>query len=282
MINGSLKIGGGTIFWRPATWFNRQKLKDNLELIGFEALLPSERQPLPCLRSALSVPFKGRDYTITTLKGGEGLEVHKVEHISEESNEFHSVCVAKLLGNDANGNPRVGIRPFDPELAHVIVGAFNTARGLIGGDSVTELFVKYLHSLGATTLRPSGGFYWLPEERLLAWEKLAHAVEPTATHGTCSCYVLKNVMDADAIKAVGDAIAAEVLAESQKIYEEVTGGELGPRALENRKAQSEILAQKVMEYERILGVTLSSLLESCERSRSAAAAAEMLQSATVE
>lgn len=282
MINGSMKIGGGTILWKLATWYNREELKAQLEFVGLESLLPSERQPIPCLRSALGVPFKGKDYTITALKGGKGLQVHKVVHLTEEANEFDPVLIARLLEPDASGNVRVGIRPFEPELAGLIVGAFNTARGLVGGDAVGELFCKYLNTLNATSLRPSGGVYWLAEEKLYLWEKLAHAVEPTAHKGECSCYLLRNVMDEDAIRCVCDAITAEVRAESQKRYDEVTSGELGARALENRKCEADILAAKVAEYEQILNLSLPALHEACQRLRSAAAAAEMLASASVE
>ena len=50
-------------------------------------------------------------------------------------------------------------------------------------------------------------------------------------------YLLRHRMDADAVRAVRDAVVAEVQGEAARIRDEVQTGDLGGRALETRKSR---------------------------------------------
>src|SRR4029078_532883 len=72
-------------------------------------------------------------------------------------------------------------------------------------------------------------------------------------------YVLRHRLDADAVRAVRDAVVSEVRAEAFGICDEVTAGDLGGRALETRKKQAADLREKVLLYEDVLNVGLAGL-----------------------
>jgi hypothetical protein len=86
-------------------------------------------------------------------------------------------------------------------------------------------------------------------------------------------------MDADAVRAVTDAIVSEINVEAGHIHDEVMAGELGERALEHRREQAACLRQKVVLYEELLDVGLSGLHQAVDRADQAAAAAALLVSA---
>ena len=89
-------------------------------------------------------------------------------------------------------------------------------------------------------------------------------------------YVLRHRLDADAVRAVRDAVVAEVQAEADRICEEVAAGDLGGRALETRKKQAADLRQKVLLYEDLLSVGLAGLHQAVDRADQAAATAALL------
>jgi hypothetical protein len=133
-----------------------------------------------------------------------------------------------------------------------------------------------VESLGGIRLRPGGAVYWVPGPRLGAWAEAAEAAEAAADDGRNAVYVLRHRLDADAVRAVRDAVVGEVLSEAGRICEELTGGELGGRALETRKRQAAELREKVLLYEDLLSVGLGGLHEAVDRADQAAATAALL------
>jgi hypothetical protein len=86
-------------------------------------------------------------------------------------------------------------------------------------------------------------------------------------------------MDADAVRAVRDAVVAEVQAEASRIHDEVLSGELGGRALDTRRSRARELQEKISLYEHLLDVGLEGLHAAVDRADQAAAAAVLLASA---
>src|SRR5262249_39008919 len=140
-----------------------------------------------------------------------------------------------------------------------IVDSFNRHLGLLRAAQVSASLVRILDSLGATRLRPSGAVYWLPEYHLDRWQRVAEVVEKAGLSKPNSVYVIRHQMDADAMRAVRDAIVAEVGTEAARIKREVQSGELGERALEHRQQHAAELQQKIAMYEDLLGIGLELL-----------------------
>jgi hypothetical protein len=140
--------------------------------------------------------------------------------------------------------------------------------------------VRVIDALGGTRLRPSGAVYWLPAPRLDRWADVAHAVEMASEGRPSAVYVLRHRLDADAVRAVRDAVVAEVQGEALRIRDEVLAGDLGGRALETRKRNAADLRDKVLLYEDLLDVGLKGLHVALDEADQAAATAALLLSST--
>ncbi len=125
--------------------------------------------------------------------------------------------------------------------------------------------------LGATS--PAKGVYWLPEDKLEEWGRVAGVVEASGYTSNYSVYTIRNVMDADAVRAVRDAVVSEIASDTTRLEEEIndTDHPLGERALESRKRELLDLRTKIREYEALLGVGLTDLSTAVERVEMAAA-----------
>ncbi len=160
--------------------------------------------------------------------------------------------------------------------------AFRRQQGLLHAGQVSACLVAVVEGLGGTRLRPSGALYWLPGHRLDEWLRVSHATEAAAKQGKSAVYLLRHRLDAEAVRAVRDAVVAEVEAEARRIHEEVLTGELGERALQARQHQAAELRPKVALYEHLLSVGLGMLHGAVDRADQAAASALLLASASPE
>jgi hypothetical protein len=133
-------------------------------------------------------------------------------------------------------------------------------------------------AFGGTRLRPSGAVYWIPGPKLDDWARVGRAVEAAADGGASAVYLLRHRLDAEAVRAVRDAVVAEVQGEAERIRTEVTGGQLGGRALETRQGQAADLRAKVLLYEDLLNVGLAGLHQAVDAADQAAATAALLLS----
>jgi len=91
-------------------------------------------------------------------------------------------------------------------------------------------------------------------------------------------YVLRHRLDAESVRAVRDAVVAEVQNEAKRIQEDVLQGDLGGRALETRKKLAQALRDKVLLYEDVLNVGLVDLHRVVDAADQAAASAALLLS----
>jgi hypothetical protein len=282
MVETKVSAGGGVLFWTLAQWYDRLAIVHGLEGIGRATLAPPPRPIVSCARAALGALYKGNNFTIKPLKdpdkGAHSLEVVRIDPVDDERNDYVQVLRLKI-DTDDNEQPRIRLWPFDPTIAQSITDEFNNARGLVGGEAVSDMLTKWASLLRGTRLRPVGGIYWLPNDQLDAWSQVTAIAESTATRGRCSCYILRNLMDAEAVRAVKDAIEVEVQGRAREIWDEISAGTLGKRGLNNRSDEANDLISKVLEYENLLSTSLVATKDGLENLRNAAAAAALMASA---
>jgi hypothetical protein len=272
MVESTIEIGGAVVFWSLSEWTSRERLKEGFEAAGLAAFLPDPRQPAAALRDALEEVLGGPHILVRPLRSRDGFVVVE-EDRGEDGNHYHQRLIARV-GED--GEP--SFTPDDERAARVR-GAYGRQRGLLRAARVSGALVGVLESLGGTRLRPGGSVYWLPPHRLGEWQQAARAVEAAGVGRQNAVYVLRHRMDADAVRAVRDAVVAEVQAEATRIHDEVMTGELGGRGLQTRRARAEELRQKINLYEHLLDVGLEALHVAVDRADQAAAAAVLLASA---
>jgi hypothetical protein len=272
LVESTIEIGGAVVFWSLSEWTSRDRLKEGFEAAGLAAFVPVPRQPAAALRDALKEVLGGPHVLVRPLRSRDGFVVVE-EDRGEHGNHYHQRLVARLAEDGA-----LAFHP-DDERAVRVREAYERQRGLLRAARVSGALVGVLESLGGTRLRPGGSVYWLPPHRLEEWQRTARAVEAAGVGRQNALYLLRHRMDADAVRAVRDAVVAEVQAEATRIHDEVLTGELGGRALDTRRARARELREKINLYEHLLDVGLEGLHAAVDRADQAAAAAVLLASA---
>jgi hypothetical protein len=275
MPESHIDIGGAVVFWSLAEWTDRERLHAGLEPLALGHFVPEPRAATACLKDALDEVLGGPRTLIRPLARRDGFAVVQ-EQRGEQGNVYCQELLARVV--EGNGAPCPEFIPGDDRAVKVLE-SYRRQLGLLHTTQVSAALVKLVESLGGTRLRPSGAIYWLPGHRLDGWQKAAGVFEQAGRGGPSAVYLLRHNMDADAVRAVRDAVVAEVQAEARRIHDEVLTGELGGRALEHRQAQAAELRDKVLLYEELLDIGLQGLHQAVDRADQAAAAAVLLASA---
>jgi hypothetical protein len=276
MIHGNMRLGGVVTFWTCGEWSCHSAIEKGLTVLGFEKFVPERRGKGSALRDALEKVCGGPRVMVRPTKEKDGFCV--VEEERRETalggNSYQVVLTARIYFNTSF----IWFDPID-DRAQKIVESYNEHLGLLRSTQVSAALVSILDDLGGTRLRPSGGVYWLPESKVEAWAEIGHVIEG-AGHGVVNAvYLIRHDLDADAVRAVRDAIVAEVSAEAARISQEVLDGSLGERALEHRKDEALGLRSKIELYEELLDCGLESLRIVVDETEQTVATAALMASA---
>lgn len=275
MLEKHFGVGGAIVFWNLAEWTNRGQLTAQWSAVGLEALVPEPRPAPAALRSALEDVFAGPRILIRPLASRDGFAVVR-EDRGLAANQYQTDFTARVIAGEP---PSLTFDPWDNRAVRV-QGAYQSQLGRATACQVSSALVRIIESMGGTRLRPSGAVYWLPGHRIDEWCRIGEAVENAADGALSAVYMLRHRLDHDAVRAVRDAVVAEVQAESVRIKDEILAGELGSRALETRKKQAADLRDKVLLYEDLLSVGLKGLHRAVDEADQAAATAALLLGST--
>ncbi len=271
MIAGRLDVGGAVVFWSLADGTDRSKLRDSFAPLQLEPFVPEPRPASAVLKDALEDVLGGPRVLVRPLATRDGFAV-----VSEDRGLADNTYRTGLVARVTNGEPPVlAFDPFD-DRADRVRDKFRQFAGRIPAGQLSAALVKVVESLGGIRLRPSGAVYWVPGPKLDDWAAAAHAVEAAATGKPSSVYVIRHELDAAAVRAVRDAVVADVQADAARIVAEVNAGDLGGRALETRRSQAAQLQDKVLLYEDLLNVGLNGLHRAVDAADQAAAVAALL------
>ena len=270
MIEGRLDVGGAVVFWTLADGTDRCKLCDGFARLGLESFVPEPRPASAVLKDALEETLGGPRVLVRPLAARDGFAV-VIEDRGTIDNTYVTSLVARVGGDPA----QLSFEPLDERASHIIE-QFRLQAQRISGSQLSAALVKVVETLGGTRLRPTGAIYWIPGHKLEEWSAVAHAVEAASTGKPSAVYVIQHKLDADAVRAVRDAIVVEVQTEAKRIVEDVHTGDLGGRALETRRSQAASLREKVLLYEDLLSVGLANLHDVVDAADQAAATASLL------
>lgn len=263
------KVQTGLItFWSLCESFNRQTLQANLHAAGFPGLMPDVRANVTVLRDALTEAFAKTRVLVRPLAAKNGFAVVREDRGADE-NAYAPVLTAKVFDGRADPVFAGG----DQARIDDVTRTYHRLKDRVTLNQVTTALIKGLDQLRGTRLRPSGGVYWLPGDKVGDWQAISQAFE-TAAEGRAVVYRVEHDLSPEAVVAIRDGLVGEVMSEARRLHEEIMSGELGDRALETRKNEAAALRDKVSEYERILGVGLAHLkktLDSVEQTNATAA-----------
>lgn len=258
-MTATINVNGAVVFWRAGVCA-RQPLLDGLTALGYARHAPDARSHYAALTSALKRVYgqlgsSDVRYLVRGLAKCEGCEVLKevVRSAEQGGNQYarEDVVVATADGELLACQREDAVR-----------AAFSIEKGRLHPAQVTDSLVGLLSALHGVTLRPNGGVYWLPEGAMPMWQTLQQVFERASVDGGTRLYSVRVAYDSDAMRAVVDAITAEVESAADAMAAELaeTGDDvLGSRALETRKSRAMDLRAKVLEYEALLGTSLEAL-----------------------
>lgn len=253
----SVSISGGAVFWSLGAT-HRATLMDGLEAAGLGAFVPPERTPKAALQDALNELFQDRITLIRPLEKRDAFAVVR-EKRGQTANQYDTMLTATV----PEGSDLVIVEPGpdgppaefgDKFLA--VQTAYAKFKGIMPGTAVATMLVAIVESMNGITLRPTGGFYWLPDEKLTRWEAIAKIVEGSAIESS-QMWVMRTAADESTLKAVHDSVISHIGGAATKIEAEIREGGLGEKALTARAGASKELRRRLSEYERLLGTKLT-------------------------
>ena len=293
MDDKNLSIGGAVCFWRLAKSTNRAEVKAGLEHLNVGEYVPEPRSPLACLRAVLPGVYpapKGRKHTVRPIKNGKskGFAV-----IQEKPDDTHAgsawgevVATAKLT-TEAGDDDRFALEldPRDLDNRSRVRQSMADASEWLTNTSVGTALVKLVEEhCDGVALRPSGGVYWIREDRLDEWTRIADVFESASVEGKEAApnaiYVLRVMADEQMVRAVGDALTSEVSLEVAGIEADIAASDLGEQACMTRLRKTATLEAKVKRYENAFASPLSELRDAVQRTAVAVSQATMQASAS--
>lgn len=264
--------GGVVTFWSLSEYSRLADLQTGFASAGLADAAPIGTHPSAALKGALATVYHDARYLIRPLKR-RGYCVAE-ETRGDGQNDWKQIASAAI-----NEDGTLDISGTDWTTAHSIREAFDAHQQLVAAGQLSGILSRLAQgTFHGTALRPSGGIYWLAQERLPAWRAIGAAVEAAATKSS-AVYLIQHDLTPEAIRAVQDAIFAEITGEADKLQAAINAGDLGERGLRGRENDARALAKKVAEYEQILGASLASLHEVCQAVETSAAEAIILAAA---
>ncbi len=259
----NVSLGGSVVFWSLTQFSNRERLMDGWGGMGLGGFVPDTRSPTAILKSALETVLGGPRVLIRPLEKRDGFAVVE-EQRGEDENVYESGLTARLTPEG-----RINFNRDHPRSGEVLE-AYTEHVGRLDSDQVATALVKVMKSLSGIALKKSGGCYYIPADRVSYWVAATEALERASVGGSHACYRINNVMDAQAVRAVRDALRSEVMGEVGTIEADIASLELGRRALDTRVEAAKRLRLKIALYEGILGETLGTLTQAAEQAELAA------------
>ena len=183
--------------------------------LGLEPFVPDPRPAPACLRDALDDVLGGPRVLVRPLATRDGFAVVR-EDRGLAANAYATLLTARVAGRPAGPV----VRPVDARAPTGSRDAYRAAARPGPGRPVVGRPGQGRRGPGrdpaAAAAGPSTG---CPGPRLDDWAEVGRAVERAAEGRPIAVYVLRHRLDADAVRAVRDAVVTEVQAEADRICE---------------------------------------------------------------
>jgi hypothetical protein len=258
---------GAVTWWALAGTMDGERLSATWKAAGLdEKLLPPLPSPGTAIRRALGEQRSARRL-VRPLEGTHGLALVNEQATGEEL--LHAIELRATV--DKVGNVRV--TPADHVLAAELKAAYEKHLGELSHEDISSWLCDLIHVVRATSLRESGGFYFVPPgESLAVWRKMVAVLTACSGH---QVFEMPAMRSDQAVAAVLAAVSREASAEAHAMEAELSSEELGRRALQTRERRCQTAMQKLAAYEGLLGSALDELKDRFEDLQQQIAAAAL-------
>tara|TARA_R110002012_G_scaffold9854_7_gene45838 strand:+ start:5488 stop:6333 length:846 start_codon:yes stop_codon:yes gene_type:complete len=273
MIEKTIKYNGILTHWSLSDNSDRQILKVGFEDLGLAELIPSPKNDTQALLRALNKVFSKQDVVIKTVRGTSGYKVcgrqdlgGKTRYTEALKVTFDSSGYLQYEENEVDTSVR-----FESWVRFQLESEFNVQKKLVSGAVLGTVLSNAARKLGGISMRPRGGFYWIPKTSKARWKEIAGVISLAFHKNTVSC--IQTTTDSDTLDAICVALVSQVESKLGQLETSMEEGELGKRALQTREREAQELDSLVQNYEGILGKTLTSLRDRAEEVESSASLA---------
>lgn len=253
--NIQARVTGAVTFWKPAGESNRSTLEDVLIESDLHQFLPHPRTPLSALGEALREAYGNGSTLVRPLarKADNGFVVVK-EHRGDANNSYETLLTAKVEGHaittyDADHDPYK-----DSRVLSAYERKLQTLDGTAIGGTLSDI-ADHLHGL---LLRDAGGVYYIPQHNVDRWERVARGFEACqCTDSTPTVVTLiKAGVDENMLRSVRTSLEEHIMAECEKIEEDLVKWADKPNAIQRREELLTRLYNKLCNYEsELLGAS---------------------------
>lgn len=259
------RVDGKQTFWNLCDHFDREVLYEGLKELKWRQHCPLKRSNSSALKEALQElvrQWKLKDVMVRPLDNvdEDGYAV-VLEETGSTHNDYETLFTVKWERPSDNVEPYTVLTEYSHKADNIAINKwFQHYRKRITSHAVAKMMkVIIVERLAGISLRPSGGFYWIPAQSLDLYADLIKLIEKAAD-GKCKIYLPEfNLSDPGAVEAVRDAIIDDITRRKEIIEEQAKREGVRQKALENRKQDAKSLHDRVREYEGFLGEALGEL-----------------------
>jgi hypothetical protein len=287
-------IAGATVYWSLTGVVDLQDILEACEQEG----IPEERWPdEPSLElvvsraadhvaSSLSVPGDRSRFVVLPVGRRTGVwEVHQQVQVPlDDEGKKQTIKDEKMVRvevvKNGNGMKKANVSAYHDGDAVMMVEQIREAipkfQGLLLSVDISGWLLEMLDKyVDAVSLRRSGGFYFVPQDRMERWQAIDRIIQAVSQH---RLEELPTIKTDRVIETILGAFRREVEETMKKEVEEyLEGGEFSTRGLNAIEEKLAELEERTKHYASFLGVALPDLEEKAVMLRGAAAAARIVK-----
>jgi len=269
MTTSKVRVDGRLCFWKLGEHFDRDAVYDALDALGWKSNCPLARSATSALKEAMREIVRQWNLPGVLVRDLEDADEDGVSVVREDKgvveNNYTTLFTCRWTKATSEGEPFAQVTAYASTVDETAIDKwFQHYRKRITQHSVAKMLrVIVTERLNGTSLRPSGGVYWLPAEAIEQLEQLAGKVSDACdTPDRCKLYLPEfNLTDPEAVEAVRDAITDDITKRRREITDQAKRDGVKERALKARRRDAQALHNRVQRYEGYLGETLKSLHE---------------------
>ena len=266
-------VAGSAVFWTLGENTDYSKVSAALSLAGFAKFTPEKMTEYAALKLTLETDFQGCE--VFPVKGSPNtFEVVKVVRDSTDNkNEYRHILTAR-----ATGWQNVECDTHDGATEYRLTESYRRNLATVPYHSMSRALVDIVYSLQGTTLRPSGGIYWIPNAQFEVWQTIAQAIETAGDRN--KVFALRTFLDENSAAVLREALSAEIAREASTIDATLHDPVTGLKAAATARKRARDLRAKIAAYEQAFEMALPDLKRALDQATGQEATAALMDAAS--
>ena len=252
---------GKNVFFTSGSKTNADKLEEGLTALDLASFAPKQNSKLVALHQALKSVCGSKHRLVRPLIGERGYAIVKETKDGSGQSLSHGVDFDALMPHDSDfpvfrdstGNY------FQPDEGDRIIHRFQVEKERVQAAAISKALVNIIDKFHGTSLRPSGGIYWLPQGAIETFDKVAKCFQDACEDGTNKIYFQTTVLDDDLTESVIAGLTQSVEMEVNQMTADLRDNNPGKRAKKTKAERCNRLLARIAGYEKMFSVSLKEL-----------------------